>query len=263
MAAPRAALPHLSTRRAFERAALTRLVLSHENALQAHLAQALAVIGRHSAKAYRQGDAVTKVADIRHTLARVLRPSLVNTARAFADRVTHHPKCSHAFETKAAFESLDGAIRDFMDEHTAEAVVGISDTTRTTIANAIRRGEADNLSVEQIARAIVEATSGEIGLARARRIARTETHAAAMYGQQAAAEESPLAFHKVWLATEDHRTRKDHADANGQVRPLDEPFNVGDAELMYPGDTSAPPEQIINCRCVALYEPAAIGDDDK
>jgi SPP1 gp7 family putative phage head morphogenesis protein len=255
-----AALPRLETRRAFERAALTRLQYAHELALEAHIAHALAAIGRHSAKSYRNGGNVTNVADIRHSLARVMRPSLVTTARAFAELVTHHPKAAHNFSHKA-FDDIDSSIRDFMNEHTAEAVVGISDSTREAILNAIRRGEDENLSVEEIARLIVDVTSGEIGLARARRIARTETHAAAMYGQQAAAEASPLDFSKVWLATEDARTRPDHAEANGQTVALDEMFQVGDAELLYPGDFNAPPEQIINCRCVALYEPAAIGEE--
>jgi hypothetical protein len=109
-------LPRLDTRRHFERAALTRLQHSHELALQAHIVHALVVIGRHSAKEYRQGRSVTAHADIRHGLARLIRPSLVSTARAFADRVTHHLKCSHAFERKAAFDDLDNAIRDFLDD---------------------------------------------------------------------------------------------------------------------------------------------------
>jgi uncharacterized protein with gpF-like domain len=199
----------------------------------------------------------------------------VSTARAFADRLQHSPKSAYAFPDKTnypvsgisrgvetkAFDDLDSAIRDFMTAHTAQAVVGISETTRKVIANVIRRGEDEGLSGEEIAKAIVEATSGEIGLARARRIARTETHAAAMYGQQAAAEASPLAFQKVWLATEDARTRPDHAEANGQVRALADPFTVGGTEMAYPGDFDAPPEQIINCRCVALYEPVAVGEE--
>jgi hypothetical protein len=254
---PALALPRLSTRRTYERAALSRLQYAHELALEAHLAQALANIGRVASRAYRQGSNIEKSV-ISRTFAIVLRPSLVATARAFEDRLVSHPKCAHAFETKA-FEDLDGAIAEFMGEHAAEAIVGISETTRRAILNAIEQGQAEGLSVEEIARDIVEATAGEIGLARARRIARTETHAAAMYGQQAAADASPLEFTKTWLATEDHRTRKDHAEANGQTVALDEPFVIGEDghRLMYPGDTSAPPGQIINCRCVALYEPVA------
>jgi len=259
----RRAAPHLDTRRAFERAAQTRLVLSHELALQAHTARVLAGLGRRAAHGYRKDghDGVQEaLLPLRGELARMLRPSLVSTARAFADRLTHTPKSAHGLERKAAFDDLDSSIRDYMGEHTAEAVVGISDTTRALVMNAIIQGEDENQSVEEIAKAIVEATSGEIGLARARMIAITETHGAAMFGQQAAAEASPLAFNKTWLATEDHRTRPDHAEANGQTVALEEPFTVGGIEMDYPGDFKAPPEQIIRCRCIALYEPAAIGE---
>jgi len=254
-----AGIPHLDTRRAYERAAQTRLVLSYELALQSHVARTLASAGRRAAQAYRHGKhagAKEALVPLRAELARVLRPSLVSTARAFADRITHNP-----IARKSAFDDLDSSIREFMTEHTAEAVVGISDTTREVIANVIRRGEETDQSVEQIAQDIVEATSGEIGLARARMIAITETHGAAMYGAFAAAQASPLAYRKTWLATEDHRTRPDHAEANGQTVALDEPFIVGGVEMAYPGDFSAPPEQIIRCRCVALFEPVGIGEE--
>lgn len=270
MSAP-AALPRLDTRRAVERAHQSRLVLSYELALQAHLARTLASIGQAAAKAFRAGEKIEAM-PIRQQLARVLRPALVGTARAFADRLTHTPKSSSPnlftgvskkvpLERKGAFDNTDAAIRDYMTEHTAEAVVGITETTRNIIANAIMRGHEDGQSNEQIAKAIVEATGGEIGLARARMIAITETHGAAMYGAFAAAQASPLAYRKTWLATEDHRTRPDHAEANGQTVALDEPFIVGGVEMAYPGDFSAPPEQIIRCRCVALFEPVGIGED--
>jgi hypothetical protein len=30
---------------------------------------------------------------------------------------------------------------------------------------------------------------------------------------------------------------------------MDEPFTVGGASLMYPGDPAGPAEEVINCRC--------------
>lgn len=256
---PALALPSLGTRRAWERAALTRLQLAHEHALQAHLVRALRSIGQEAAKAYRQHGSIQAVT-IRNQLARVLRPSLVSTARAFKDRLISHPKAAHGFEAKA-FDDLDAAIAEYMAEHTAEAVVGISETTRTAIVNAIENGQDDGLAVEQIAQAIVEATSGEIGIARARRIALTETHSAAMYGQFAAAEASPIAFNKVWLATEDDRTRPEHAAANDQMVPLDQPFDVDGHPMMYPGEPGAPAYLVINCRCVCTFEPVPASGD--
>lgn len=59
---------------------------------------------------------------------------------------------------------------------------------------------------------------------------------------------------KEWIATGDNRTREEHANANGQQVPADQPFIVGGEELMYPGDVSlgASPENIVNCRCTMI-----------
>lgn len=65
----------------------------------------------------------------------------------------------------------------------------------------------------------------------------------------------------VHNSTLDDRTRPDHADADGQVVPLDEPFIVGGDELMQPGDPNGPLDQILNCRCVALFTDNPDGED--
>lgn len=59
---------------------------------------------------------------------------------------------------------------------------------------------------------------------------------------------------KEWLATGDERTRDSHKGASGQVKPIDEPFDVGDSKMMHPGDMSlgAPVSEIADCRCSTL-----------
>lgn len=59
---------------------------------------------------------------------------------------------------------------------------------------------------------------------------------------------------KEWLATQDSRTRDTHAEANGQVVGIDEPFMVAGYPMMYPLDMSmgAPIEEAAQCRCVML-----------
>lgn len=59
---------------------------------------------------------------------------------------------------------------------------------------------------------------------------------------------------RVWRTAMDERTRDSHADANGQVVGLNEPFVVGGVEIQYPGDFDAPPEEVINCRCIAVEQ---------
>lgn len=59
---------------------------------------------------------------------------------------------------------------------------------------------------------------------------------------------------KQWIAVLDDRTRPDHAHADGQIKNMSEPFEVGESLLMYPSDSSlgAPLSQTINCRCVSV-----------
>jgi 2'-5' RNA ligase len=53
-----------------------------------------------------------------------------------------------------------------------------------------------------------------------------------------------------WVTMEDDKVREPHRDANGQTVPTGHAFNVGGAEMMYPGQPVGDPENWINCRCV-------------
>ena len=92
---------------------------------------------------------------------------------------------------------------------------------------------------------------------RATVIARTETIGALNAGRHdafsAAAEEEPdLELERLWLATDDRRTRDTHRAAEGQRVPMGQPFQVGGFELRFPGDPSGPPQEVIQCRCTML-----------
>ena len=63
---------------------------------------------------------------------------------------------------------------------------------------------------------------------------------------------------KVWLATDDSRTRETHDLADGQRTLMSEPFRVGGAALMFPGDPRGPAQEVINCRCSLL--PLILGE---
>jgi len=87
----------------------------------------------------------------------------------------------------------------------------------------------------------------------AQRIARTETLRVAnqgrMLGFYQARDNYGIQMRKKWIATNDERTRPDHARMDGEVVDLDEVFSNG---LMQPGDPLGPPEQVINCRCAVV-----------
>lgn len=91
----------------------------------------------------------------------------------------------------------------------------------------------------------------------ARRVARTEAHAAMNAGTQAGVVArtgvTGEALYKQWLATHDRRTRDTHVVADGQIVGLEQPFDVGGFPLMFPGEAGGPAQEVINCRCVVLY----------
>jgi Phage Mu protein F like protein len=259
---------HRDAKRSRERQVQTRLVLAAELAIEKRMARLIAETGRKAAFAYARvgdGEARQAIAGVSRAAGAVLRATLTEVARTFAARLGDAQKdLADALETKST-EPYDRAIDQHVSMRTADMVVNITQSLQDAIALVISNGIDEQLGEEQIAHRIVEATSGEIGLARARRIARTEVHNAAMYGQQVAAEASPLAYQKEWLSTEDGRTRKGHNEMNGDRVALDAAFSVplydrnGELierhNMLYPGATGAPASQVINCRCVVLYEP--------
>lgn len=88
-------------------------------------------------------------------------------------------------------------------------------------------------------------------------IARTETIGALNLGRwesfRVIAEADPdIEFEKMWLATDDSRTRPTHNEADQQRVPLDSPFKVGAFELAFPGDPAGPAQEVIQCRCTLL-----------
>lgn len=55
---------------------------------------------------------------------------------------------------------------------------------------------------------------------------------------------------RSWVTGADERVRDSHAFMNGQIRGIGEAFLSGKGNLlMYPGDTNAPGEETIQCRC--------------
>lgn len=54
---------------------------------------------------------------------------------------------------------------------------------------------------------------------------------------------------KKWISARDMRVRDVHARLDGQVVASDKPFKSDLGDIMYPGDKSAHPANVYNCRC--------------
>lgn len=60
--------------------------------------------------------------------------------------------------------------------------------------------------------------------------------------------------YKTWHAIIDKRTRATHREINGKTIPIREYFTVGDSLMMFPKDSSASDEEVVNCRCSLTYK---------
>lgn len=116
----------------------------------------------------------------------------------------------------------------------------------------ISRGIASNRSINDIARNI--RGRAMVSLNKAIRIARTESHritSQATFDAQVKAKEKGADIVKQWDSTMDKKTRPNHVKLDGQIREIDEPFEVNGKKAMFPGGFGVPHEDI-NCRCVVL-----------
>ena len=160
---------------------------------------------------------------------------------------------------KADEESwIDRLIRDWLAAQALARARLIAETARDDILKAIQAGVGAGDGTEAIARRIRKVSA--LSPWRAATIARTETHQAALFAQAEAArrgaEEHGLQLEKVWLATLDHRTRDAHAAMNRKAVPQGEKFIVAGVPMDRPGDPSAPPELVVNCRCTMMLRQA-------
>lgn len=84
------------------------------------------------------------------------------------------------------------------------------------------------------------------------RNARTMTTSAQNKGRldsYKAAQDNGVVLHKVWMATNSERTRAWHAALNGVEVEIDKPFENDYGKIMFPGDPTAHPGNVYNCRC--------------
>lgn len=138
------------------------------------------------------------------------------------------------------------------------------DTSRLSkqIAAEISRGISNAATYGEIARNI--ASFSNIPKNNAARIARTEAHRIqnkATADAQWKAKEKGADVVKQWDSTLDGRTRDSHRKLDGQIRELDEPFEVDGKKAMQPGDFGDPAEDC-NCRCALLQRARwALGND--
>lgn len=212
-------------------------------------------MGREAARNLLDIDSAIRQHEYR--LEKIFRAFYTYSLRLFGNYARSHIGKSGALplQHKWAESEFNNYVQTYIASKTARKVAEISRTTKKQIKHSIAEGTADNLSYNEIAANIVEKTSGTIGRSRAMTIARTEVHETSQSAQFEAIQETGLHVTKEWLAVSDARTRDDHREADGQEQNMEDPFIIGDEhdELMHPGDPDGPANQVINCRCICLF----------
>ena len=122
---------------------------------------------------------------------------------------------------------------------------------REKIENAITQGIIQGESVDQIADRLAK-TLCSTNMSKMRMFARTAMTAAQNAGRQKQMEDAEargIKIQKRWIATLDDRTRDTHQRLDGQTVPVKDSFHVGAETIRYPGDPTAAPALVYNCRC--------------
>jgi len=170
-----------------------------------------------------------------------------NIAAEEADAIT-----TEWIAPNAVRKAWEDNVDSWLQEHAGSRIDGIVNTDQEWLANTLRSGDSEGLSVDQIA----ENLGGEfddMSSGRAGTIARTEMAGAYNYSSQETAKDlMPEGATKTWSTTSDN-PRPAHEEADGQEVPIDEPFDVDGEELMYPGDPNGSEGNVINCMCVVEY----------
>jgi uncharacterized protein with gpF-like domain len=247
-----------------------RLQVRLERTAEGQIARALrqAVAEMFTDDVLTTADVDTSLANLRRRMTQLLttawRVAMHSTAEQVFTGMEELRKSYTVAERKdrTAERTFANKVAAWIERFGGQRITDIDEHTRAEAVGTIASGKAENKTTDQIRRDLEG--SQAFSRTRAALIARTEVHtagsAAADLAAQAVSDETGVTLKREWIAAEDDRTRSAHADADGQVRGMDEAFNFEDEQggysLMAPGDPGGPPRATINCRCALGYVPS-------
>ena len=225
--------------------------------LEKAYARILRGAGRHMARRVRAKS---------HAITAAIHPDedevIPDNLSAKVNRLTEQERASliklliASYEAQGvAFDVAPTITAELLEKVGAHATFAAEEELRAIYRDVIERAALEGLSIPKTASAIVSEVDGMAGY-RATALARTDMIGLANGASQTIATEAFAGREdvlKVWLATDDDRTRETHIDANGQEVGLNDYFDVGGYPAMYPGDPDLPDEEVVNCRCTLIY----------
>lgn len=184
------------------------------------------------------------IAWVRETFGRLLKRAEDNTPADLPD-----------LAPDVGDQTIEQRVQALMSE-LAAGLDEVPDVVASRTATALREGYADGESPAELRARVADVLQKDAWEPEVERIARTTTTTVYNAAHDAANDELERQLRKplprMWLATQDTRTRATHREAHGQVIESGESFTVGGAHLRYPGDPLGPPDEIVQCRCLAV-----------
>lgn len=156
-------------------------------------------------------------------------------------------------------QTVERLLRDEPDLLPRKAKVDIpkdKEWNKKHINSAVTQGILQGESIDKISQRLA-ATVTDMSQTSAIRNARTMTTSAQNGGRidsYKRAESMGIKMMQVWMSTLDNRTRHEHILLDGQKRKVGEPFEVDGEKIYFPGDPSAEPYLVYNCRCTLIGE---------
>lgn len=172
-----------------------------------------------------------------------------------------HQVASDLGEDGVTFDVVHERVLRYTARESSRLIQLYDQTTAGTIREEVRKGllkaQIEGLNIVDTAGEIMKAgiRSGfDIRRERANAIAQTETTAAYNFADLEAWRQSGVVAEKDWEDSGDEKVRPSHQSSNVPSVPVDEPFTVGNSQMMHPGDGSlgAAAEDVVECRCVMM-----------
>lgn len=139
---------------------------------------------------------------------------------------------------------------------------GVKDVRWNTqkVNSAVLQGILQGESIPNLAKRLQSVTN--MNKVSAIRNARTAVTGAECKGRQDSYEKATqdgIELKREWIAAIDYRTRHAHRLLDGQLADVDKPFKSDLGPIMFPGDPSADPANVYNCRCTIAAKVISIG----
>ena len=219
----------------------------------AHMDLILAPIHENHKKYY---DTIMKYKLREHRKGRTQGKRLVERAQKYAIQYSKKYTGAIKADDKIPLSSLVQkdklfATSDFSAEQMRDKTFVASENTLARvdkdINGIITDGYREGLGINDVTNR-VNTRFNQLETWEAQRIARTEIHNSHMQGVMNSYEDMGVEYTQ-WAAAHDNRTRDTHSAIDGEIIPWGGVFSNG---LRYPGDTSGPISEWINCRCGVL-----------